>query len=79
MTDKPKNQIEADTQPAYDPPQALRMGDIHAGTGGTGCTLPGSGASPCGAGNSAVGECLGDGTGAGYYCTTTGNSPAIPE
>lgn len=80
MTDRPKNQIEADTQPTYDPPQALRMGDIHAGTGGITC-MDGSGVPGwCNAGNSAAGECTGDGNNAaGSYCTGVGNNPGFPS
>jgi hypothetical protein len=74
MTDKSENQAMANTQPAYDPPQALRMGDIHAGTGGVGCTQPGSGDTAiCDTGNSASPECLADGNGA-LNCIDLGNS-----
>jgi hypothetical protein len=78
MTDKPENQVMADTQPAYDPPQALRMGDIHAGAGGTGC-VQGSAVmviSGCRDGIGADGDCS-TGDGANPLCTSTGNTPAV--
>jgi hypothetical protein len=82
MTDQSENQvITSDSQPAYDPPLALRMGDIHAGTGGvTSCAEAGSGhQGDCLPGTSATGECLNDGGGA-LDCLDLGNSPQnFPE
>jgi hypothetical protein len=77
MTNKPKNPIEIDTQPAYDPPQALRMGDIHAGTGGSPCEPTGSAAmvAGCQDGGEASGDCSTGG--AADFCTSTGNSPLV--
>jgi hypothetical protein len=74
MANKPKNAIEVDTQPAYDPPQALRMGDIHAGAGGVSCAEAGSGfqgsclpgtsaAVDCSTGDGATGNCIQPGNG----------------
>jgi hypothetical protein len=74
MTDKPENQVMADTQPAYDPPQALRMGDIHAGAGGILCEAGSGIQGPCQAGIGATPECLANGDGA-LNCNDLGNSP----
>ena len=73
MTDKPKNPIEIDTQPAYDPPQALRMGDIHAGSGGGVCNPSGSGDTGyCTTGNNAAGDgCIENGNSA-FNCYQQG-------
>jgi hypothetical protein len=46
-----------DDRPAYEPPRALRLGDMHAGEG-IGCSQPGSGALGCGwPGNTPTGGC----------------------
>jgi hypothetical protein len=77
MTDQSENQvITSDGQPAYDPPQALRMGDIHAGAGQIQCENPGSSdlAGACrSTGPSANTDCS-TGDGALISCTSDGNS-----
>jgi hypothetical protein len=76
MTDKREKQTGVEGQPAYDPPQALRMGDVRAGAGGTACRQPGSGYSGnCQAGDVPDGDCLTVG-GTALTCST-GNSAEI--
>jgi hypothetical protein len=72
MADKSENQAMADSQPAYDPPQALRMSSVRAGTGL--CANLGSGdADYCNTGNSATGDGCDQGDAAGG-CAGFGNS-----
>jgi hypothetical protein len=77
MTDKPENQVTANTQPVYDPPQALRMGDIHAGAGGITCGQPGSGDTGyCSTGNSAQGDGCSPGN-AASVCAAAGSGAGV--
>jgi hypothetical protein len=72
MTDKPENQVTANTQPVYDPPQALRMGSVRAGTGL--CVNQGSSdVDYCSIGNNATGDGCDQGISAGG-CAGSGNS-----
>jgi hypothetical protein len=76
MTDQLENQTMADTQPTYEPPQALRMGNIHTGAGGGQCALPGSAdmaVSGCRSSPGADTDCS-TGDGARSSCTDIGNS-----
>lgn len=72
MSDRPKGQAP-DTRPAYDPPRAMRLSEVHAGAGEC---VPGSGdAQFCYfSGNGALGECLADGSGDTVSCYSTGNA-----
>jgi hypothetical protein len=68
MTDKTENQAMTDTQPAYDPPQALRMGAIRAGAGQ--CEVGSGDQDYCYPGNNAAGEgCMEDGSAALGNCS----------
>lgn len=63
MQEELKNQQSQDDRPGYEPPRALRLGDVHTGTGPPVCTAPGSGdALSCTDGPGAGGSC-GDGSG----------------
>jgi hypothetical protein len=77
MTDKLEKQAGVAIQPTYDPPQALRMGDIRAGAGGTPCAQPGSGdVGYCSAGSGAQGDGCDPGN-AASVCTGPGNDAEI--
>jgi hypothetical protein len=76
MTDKRETQ-SADSRPAYDPPVAMRLSQVHAGEGlcdpaGSGdseaCYVPGS---------TAQVECLNDGSSAIGDCLYPGNLPTL--
>ena len=58
MTDKDQNQEAIDPRPEYEPPRALRLSDMHTGTGGiVDCQPTGSGAGTCFTGMGAFGSC----------------------
>jgi hypothetical protein len=72
MTDKLEKQAKVEGQPTYDPPQALRMGDVRAGAGGVICQQPGSGDTGfCSPGSGALGDGCQEGNGAS--ACTVGN------
>ena len=83
MEDKSKDRATAHTQPAYDPPQAMRLSQVHTGQGL--CEVPGSGdfeacyepgntaAVECLVGLSADGACLYSGSSATLDCLSPGN------
>lgn len=74
MTDKLENQTTPDAQPAYDPPQALRVASVRAGAGL--CSNQGSGDYDyCNVGNNAGGDGCGQGIAAGG-CAASGNAAA---
>ncbi len=70
---------------AYEQPQALRLGQVHDGSGNNVCTLSGSGAADCDAGSAAtptctssgnlanLGTCVNSGQDADGYCNPFGN------
>jgi len=74
MTDNVHEQDKTDDRPAYDPPRALSLGEMGAGTGGSPpCTLPGSGAGgDCETGLLAESTCGGNGNNASV-CGANGN------
>jgi hypothetical protein len=64
MSEELKDQQPQDDRPEYEPPRALRLGDVHTGTGPPACTAPGSGeAAFCTNGPGAGDNC---GNGSGY-------------
>lgn len=76
MTDNLEKQAKVDVQPAYDPPQALRMGSMHTGEGGIAACADGSGfVGDCASGASATNWCYMVGNSAGLGCDTSGNTP----
>ena len=74
MTGKHKK-LEFDAQPAYDPPQALRLGDTHTGAGGVLCDTGSGDEVECTAGFSAS-TCNVTGNTAGV-CFQAGSGPAV--
>jgi len=67
MVNERNRDAAAGLEPAYEPPRALRVGGLHAGTGGTpaGCRGAGSGAEgDCATGNSATVMCFDNGSSA---------------
>lgn len=71
MIDEHKK-LELDTQPAYDPPQALRLGDVHTGAGGVLCSNGSGDVAECTVGFSAS-ICDNNGNTADL-CDPTGNA-----
>ncbi len=48
MTDKDQSQAKADPRPEYEPPRAVRLSDMHKGTGGIiDCMVGSSPEGPC--------------------------------
>ena len=83
MNDERQNQQGSGARPAYTPPRAMRMGEMHTGKGdcnaGSGdtvaCSGPGNSAYPtCTTGNGAPGSCAYSGISASITCIETGNS-----
>lgn len=77
MKDKPDNRTTARTQPTYDPPLAMRLGQIQTGKGL--CDVPGSGDfEACYLpGNTADIECLEQGNSASGQCLYPGNDATL--
>ena len=74
MKDERTSRTNVDSRPAYEPPRALRLGDMHVGNGIARCG-PGSGdVQSCSMnGNSAVSDCNANGNNAGALCDSTGS------
>jgi hypothetical protein len=75
MTDKLEKQTKIDVQPAYDPPQALRMGGMHTGEGGAACADGSGFDGACNSGTGASNWCFQVGNSAAVGCDTSGNTP----
>lgn len=73
MADERKAPAKADPRPAYEPPRALKLSELHAAKG---ACVPGSGdAEFCYyPGSSAQGECLANGVGDSSGCMINGSA-----
>ena len=66
MKDDQNDQATVDSRPTYESPRALRLADMHAGSGGV--------VSVCEPGSGDLGDCASSGNSAGFGCNTNGNN-----